>query len=41
MTTLPIQAGLGLRSPHLPEVLATRPNVAWWEVHSENYFGGG
>ncbi|MEJ2794126.1 DUF692 domain-containing protein [Iodobacter sp. LRB] len=41
MTTLPIQAGLGLRSPHLAEVLATRPNVAWWEVHSENYFGGG
>ncbi|QBC42820.1 MNIO family bufferin maturase [Iodobacter fluviatilis] len=41
MATLPIQAGLGLRSPHLAEVLATRPKVAWWEVHSENYFGGG
>jgi uncharacterized protein (UPF0276 family) len=23
------------------EVLAARPDVAWWEVHSENYFGGG
>jgi uncharacterized protein (UPF0276 family) len=41
MTALPIQAGLGLRSPHLAEVMATRPKVAWWEVHSENYFGGG
>ncbi|BCL76362.1 hypothetical protein JHS3_20980 [Jeongeupia sp. HS-3] len=38
---LPPAAGLGLRSPHLAEVLATRPDVAWWEVHSENYFGGG
>ncbi|WP_148714313.1 MNIO family bufferin maturase [Chitinolyticbacter meiyuanensis] len=35
------QAGLGLRSPHIAEVLATWPDVAWWEVHSENYFGGG
>jgi len=34
-------AGLGLRGPHVGEVLATRPDVAWWEVHSENYFGGG
>lgn len=41
MNTLPIQAGLGLRSPHLAEVLTTLPKVAWWEVHSENYFGGG
>lgn len=39
--TLPPQAGLGLRSPHLQQVLAERPTVAWWEVHSENYFGGG
>lgn len=38
---LPQNAGLGLRSPHLPEVLASRQPVAWWEVHSENYFGGG
>ncbi|MDR3413642.1 MAG: DUF692 domain-containing protein [Formivibrio sp.] len=40
-TTLPLATGLGLRSPHLAEVLATKPPVAWWEVHSENYFGGG
>ncbi|WP_348944256.1 DUF692 domain-containing protein [Chitinibacter sp. FCG-7] len=40
-TTLPQLRGLGLRSPHLPTVLETRPDVGWWEVHSENYFGGG
>ncbi|WP_432723821.1 DUF692 domain-containing protein [Jeongeupia wiesaeckerbachi] len=38
---LPPGAGLGLRSPHVADVLAQRPDVAWWEVHSENYFGGG
>ncbi|GGP26503.1 MNIO family bufferin maturase [Silvimonas amylolytica] len=41
LTTLPVAAGLGLRSPHIQEVLTTAPNVAWWEVHSENHFGGG
>jgi uncharacterized protein len=34
-------AGLGLRGPHVAGVLATCPSVGWWEVHSENYFGGG
>jgi uncharacterized protein (UPF0276 family) len=33
--------GIGLRAPHVAEVLATRPGVAWLEVHAENYFGGG
>jgi len=37
----PLTAGLGLLSPHVQQVLAERPAVAWWEVHSENYFGGG
>ncbi|GGP20159.1 MNIO family bufferin maturase [Silvimonas iriomotensis] len=41
LNTLPVAAGLGLRSPHIQEVLSTRPDVAWWEVHSENHFGGG
>ncbi|MGL4995734.1 MAG: MNIO family bufferin maturase [Deefgea sp.] len=40
-TTLPLAAGLGLRSPHIQQVLADKPKVAWWEIHSENYFGGG
>jgi uncharacterized protein (UPF0276 family) len=38
---LPARAGIGLRGPHLAEVLATRPPVAWLEVHPENYLGGG
>jgi uncharacterized protein len=37
----PERVGLGLRGPHLAEVVASRPAVAWWEVHAENYLGGG
>lgn len=33
--------GVGLRTPHLPKFLSSRPDVAWLEVHSENYFGDG
>jgi len=29
--------GLGLRIPHYDEILATRPQVDWFEVLSENY----
>ena len=39
--TVPAAAGIGLRATHYREVLETRPAVAWWEVHSENYFGEG
>jgi uncharacterized protein (UPF0276 family) len=38
---IPARAGIGLRSPHYQELLDSRPDVAWLEVHSENYFGGG
>ncbi len=38
---LPASAGIGLRAPHVAEVLATRPAAAWFEVHPENYMGGG
>jgi uncharacterized protein len=34
-------AGIGLRAPHVDEVMATRPAVGWLEVHAENYMGGG
>lgn len=40
-TSLPFSAGIGLRTPHHAQVLAERPAVAWWEVHSENYFSAG
>lgn len=33
--------GIGLRTPHYTEFLEKRPDVAWVEVHSENYFGDG
>jgi hypothetical protein len=33
--------GVGLRAPHLAEVLRTRPTIPWFEVHAENYMGGG
>lgn len=33
--------GIGLRASHYREFLDSRPQVAWLEVHSENYFGDG
>ncbi len=38
---IPAKAGIGLRGQHYRDVLATQPSVGWFEVHSENYFGGG
>jgi uncharacterized protein len=29
--------GVGLRAPHVEELLARRPDIAWLEVHPENY----
>jgi uncharacterized protein (UPF0276 family) len=34
---LPEGTGIGLRLPHLVEVVATRPSVGWLEVHPENF----
>lgn len=34
---LPSKAGVGLRLPHLVEVVATHPAVGWLEVHPENF----
>src|SRR3989442_5980514 len=33
--------GIGLRSAHVDEMLATRPALGWLEIHAENYMGGG
>jgi len=38
---IPATAGVGLRAPHYHEVLGQRPEIGWFEVHSENYFGAG
>jgi len=39
--SLPCKTGIGLRAPHYREVLDHSPQIAWVEVHSENFFGGG
>ena len=33
----PNRAGIGLRLPHLAEVVATRPPTGWLEIHPENF----
>jgi uncharacterized protein len=38
---LPPAAGIGLRAPHVGQVLTSHPPIAWFEVHSENYFADG
>ena len=40
-STIPAAAGIGLRFQHHRAVLETRPAIAWLEVHTENYMGGG
>lgn len=34
---MPQASGIGLRLPHLAEVMATRPSVGWLEIHPENF----
>ena len=41
LDAVPAAAGIGLRFQHHQAVLDTRPDVAWLEAHTENYFGGG
>ena len=38
---IPARAGIGLRSPHHEHAAAGRIDVAWLEVHTENYFHDG
>jgi uncharacterized protein len=38
---IPATAGVGLRFAHHRAVLDERPAAAWFEVHAENYMGGG
>jgi len=40
-SAVPRRAGIGLRSPHVAEVLGSRPDLGWAEVHTENYLRGG
>ncbi|WP_129586938.1 MNIO family bufferin maturase [Pseudomonas frederiksbergensis] len=38
---LPPRAGLGLKTEHFGEVLGTRPDIGFFEVHAENYMVAG
>ena len=38
---IPLRAGIGLRAEHFEDILEQRPDVGWFEAHSENYFGIG
>ncbi|OGB00507.1 MAG: hypothetical protein A3E25_08130 [Burkholderiales bacterium RIFCSPHIGHO2_12_FULL_69_20] len=38
---LPWRAGIGLKPQHFREVLATRPDLGFFEVHAENYMVDG
>ncbi len=34
---MPDRAGIGLRLPHIAEVVATKPSAGWLEIHPENF----
>lgn len=38
---LPNRAGVGLKPEHFQEILATRPDIGFFEVHAENYMVAG
>ncbi len=38
---IPARAGIGLKADHYAEILETRPDIGWFEVHPENYMGAG
>ena len=38
---LPPRAGLGLKPQHYAEILESRPDIGFFEIHAENYMGDG
>jgi len=38
---IPVHAGVGLKAQHYAEILKNRPDIGWFEVHTENYMGAG
>ncbi|VAW14864.1 Uncharacterized protein conserved in bacteria, NMA0228-like [hydrothermal vent metagenome] len=38
---IPARAGVGLKADHYREILDTRPDLGFFEVHAENYMGAG
>jgi len=41
MINLKGKVGVGLRGPHHIEILKTRPDIDWLEIHTENFFADG
>ena len=39
--SLPLRAGIGLKPEHFREILETRPDIGFFEVHAENYMVAG
>mgnify|MGYP001123416138 FL=1 len=40
-TDIPPRAGVGLKAEHYREIVETRPDIGFFEVHAENYMGAG
>ena len=38
---IPPRAGVGLKPEHYGAILATDPDIGWFEIHAENYMGAG
>lgn len=38
---IPDRAGIGLKAEHYSDILETKPDLGWFEVHPENYMGAG
>jgi uncharacterized protein len=41
ISPLPLSAGIGLRTPHVRDIMTWGPSVGWLEVHAENYMSRG
>ncbi len=40
-SSLPARAGVGFKAAHFSDIEASAPDVGFFEVHAENYMGGG
>jgi len=41
VSPIPARAGIGLKAQHYQEIIDTKPDIGWLEVHSENYMCAG
>jgi uncharacterized protein (UPF0276 family) len=38
---IPARAGIGLKPAHYRQIIESRPDVGWFEIHAENYMAAG